>query len=230
MRAVLTTPRRESYREVSQTLHGRRSMLWALVTLVSVALFGAADEARAQAVRDTAVERKHQDDCRLAHQVLTTGQPAVKRDWALGVIGTCGEEGAEAIAAVLRLHRSATRRTEELDALVYQASTLIAQEIFSTALDIAADPSAGRIARIEALRIIASQAEPRTFVGFEQFIEPGGGLTIPIADFPLTVVEPLGEGVVDRARNRLSNLLEEPSLDGDLRQAVRNALDALAEG
>jgi hypothetical protein len=28
-------------------------------------------------------EARHGAECRLAHQVLTTGQPAVRRDWAL---------------------------------------------------------------------------------------------------------------------------------------------------
>ena len=32
---------------------------------------------------------KHRNDCLLAEQVLTHGQPANKRDWALNYIGSC---------------------------------------------------------------------------------------------------------------------------------------------
>ena len=44
------------------------------------------------------------NECRLAHQILTKGQPANQRDWALEFIRRCGSLGGEAIAHLIRSH------------------------------------------------------------------------------------------------------------------------------
>lgn len=156
MRTVLTTPRRESYREVSQTLHGRRSMLWALVTLVSVTLFGAADEARAQAVRDTAAERKHQADCRLAAQTLIEGQPAAKRDWALAYLGSCPQQQQVAV----EMWETPPGERTELDRLFELSRKFKDERIFRRAVALAEDPAVDSEVRVTALGVLGSYLDP----------------------------------------------------------------------
>lgn len=65
---------------------GQLTQCLAAATAIPVhALVGGAEAQGA----DTADRAKLRAGCRLVHQVLTTGQRAVKRDWALGIIGSC---------------------------------------------------------------------------------------------------------------------------------------------
>ena len=60
-----------------------------LLAVVAAIFILALSSAPAAAQSDTVpwrgyTDEQHRNDCRLAHQVLTLGQPAVKREWALG--------------------------------------------------------------------------------------------------------------------------------------------------
>lgn len=125
-----------------------------------------ADRATAQAA-DTVRRARLRADYRLATQVLTRGQPAVKQQWALKIIGSCGENAVDAIARALRESRSATTRTGALDGLVYQASTVIGPGIASAARKVATDLSAGKGTRVQALRILSFQVNPGSFASYD---------------------------------------------------------------
>ena len=95
---------------------------------------------------------KHRNDCRLAEQVLTRGQPANKREWALQLIGSC-PEGAD---VVLGLWTAPPSSDSELDAL-YLASVYAADErVFEVALSVAQDPAARALLRLAALGTVVT--------------------------------------------------------------------------
>ncbi|HEU4322809.1 MAG TPA: hypothetical protein VFS21_06630, partial [Roseiflexaceae bacterium] len=77
--------------------------------------------------------------------------------WAMGIIGDCGPEGADALAHALRGHRAAQTRTAELDEVASVAVMLVDAEVFRQALEIAADQTAGEAARVHAISIIHAQ-------------------------------------------------------------------------
>jgi hypothetical protein len=101
---------------------------------------------------------------------MTHGQPAVKREWALTVINNCGPLGGEAIAHLLRQHRSDTEWGPELERIVTQATKFRDRAIYEAGLEIAVDPSAGEVGRVQALRAIYNQFRPGNFAPYESFV------------------------------------------------------------
>src|ERR687886_776991 len=88
----------------------------------------------AQAVSDSV---KHRNDCRLAEQVLTTGEPAPRREWAQVYISYCGfEMWGRSMATAVQRSRNSTdlaalsnqwRRLDFLrDSALFEAATQIA--------------------------------------------------------------------------------------------------------
>ena len=159
-------------------------------------------------------EKRHEGKCRLAHQVLTKGQPAVKRDWALGYVSACRELGGEALAAALRSHRTAVARSDELTKLVVSTSLLIDRDVLNAALEVASDPTAGRVARVEAIRILSFQIRPGTFAPYQAFVAPDSALSAPstvsTGESPV-VGEPLPDDAFDRVATILFDLADAPS-------------------
>jgi hypothetical protein len=75
------------------------------------------------------------NDCRLAKQVLQTGQPTNKRRWALGRIAGCGGEGGRVIAELLTARRHEVARTRELDEVVSAGLGLLDRKLYESALE-----------------------------------------------------------------------------------------------
>jgi hypothetical protein len=164
---------------------------------------------------------KHRNDCRLAFQVVTDGQPANRRQWALGLLPTCGTVGGEAVSGVLRRSRGAAVPSPELEAAVMLASVLHDARIFATAREIALDRGAGRVARIQALRVIYFQTGRGFADPYESFLQ-GEQLTyMPLSDYPYTVGEPLPADVAEQAESVAQQILGTPDLDADLCAAAR---------
>lgn len=95
---------------------------------------------------------KHRNDCRLAEQVLTHGQPANNRAWALRVISNCGPLGGEAVATLLHDYKYATERTQEYEEIVLLATRLTDRSIYEAAMELSRDPEATNLARIQSIR------------------------------------------------------------------------------
>jgi hypothetical protein len=112
----------------------------------------------------------HRNDCRLAHQVLTNGQPAVKRSWALAIVAGCGPLGGEALAHLLREHRFDTEQNPELERIVTSATKLTDRAIYEAAIAVAQDRTAGVVGRVEALRTLYNQLTPGSFAPYESFV------------------------------------------------------------
>lgn len=158
----------------------------------------------------------HRNDCRLAHQVLTHGQPAEKRDWALRVIPTCGPLGGEAIADLLREYADATVRTEEYDRIVLLGARLTDHSIYEAAMALAADPDANELARVQAVRAVYYQLSPGSFDDYESLVTPG---VLPFATgtYHSSVGEPLPADAFFRARDAMAAIARDAALAERLR-------------
>jgi hypothetical protein len=86
--------------------------------------------------------------CRLAEQVMRTGNPAPHMEWALSSIGTCGPVtyGAATAAAVQRLR--AVHDTSALAEVWMPTHFLLDEKLFNAALHISGDRSASVEARV----------------------------------------------------------------------------------
>lgn len=139
----------------------KRCRGWAVV--VGACLATAAPlEAQGGSGKEGYTDVHHRNDCRLAHQVLTHGQPAVRRAWALEVAPGCGALGGQALAAALEELRNASAGAE-LEAVVYAASRLTDATVFQAALRLGSDAGAGPDARVAAWRVVQYQLVPGSY-------------------------------------------------------------------
>ena len=96
------------------------------------------------------------NDCRLAAQVIQTGQPAPKLEWAWQILGACpGEAGPTAALALQRL-RTATDTTDFAGVLAVGFNVRDGV-LFEAALKVAGDPGASPMARVESLVVLVYQ-------------------------------------------------------------------------
>lgn len=107
------------------------------------------------------------NDCRLAAQVLRTGQPANKKDWALGLIPSCGATGTAALADVWRANETSTD-TALLFQLRRAAMHLADGPLFTTFLGTAGSGTASPSARVEAWRYLFRFTNPGVFLADDQ--------------------------------------------------------------
>lgn len=115
-----------------------------------------------------AEQARFRADCRLAHQVLTTGHPEPRRQWALGVISWCPEAG-EALADAWRQPPTDQRL---LLHLAQRSSTVADVRILSAVLAIAADASAAQELRRIATGVVVKQFDPKLAVLEQFWLEP----------------------------------------------------------
>lgn len=177
-------------------------------------------------------DEHHRNDCRLAHQVLTLGQPAKKRAWALSVAPSCGPLGGEALAHILREHRGDVAWTQASEDIVLAATNLIDRSLFETGLHIAADPSAGPVARVQAVRVVYHQFNPGVYEEYAGFVEGSSlkGLAVGamrISSEPPARAEPLPVGRYDLAEKVMREIVGDPSAPAILRRAARRILESV---
>lgn len=203
-------------------MHHSELLTFRLV-LVAVAMALAVSGARAQKP-DAAKDQKHRAECRLAHQVLTQGQPADKRDWAVGKTRTCPSLGGEAIASELDRLRTVDQRTDELERVVLATSSFVDRRIVSRALDIASDAAAGTAARVQAIRVLSHQMAPSALTQYEQFVQPPSGPLVLKINIPTTGGFTEGDQPVTAVDvQQIAETLERVAEDGAAAPEVRNA-------
>lgn len=140
-----------------------------MAAAMTILVFSGGAEAQAS---DTASRAKLRADCRLAKQILTKGQPAVKRDWALGVISACS-----GLADVLpHLWRDPPNEERELEKLFQLSRRVRDGDVFTAAFEVASSSSRPSLSRIAALGVLGSYLRP--------------GLTLDLGD--LRVLEDFG--------------------------------------
>lgn len=117
---------------------------------------------------------RHRNSCRLAEQVLVTGNPAPHREWAGMYIHICGTETLERVTLerIERLRRSGDRQA--VMEVWQEAYTLRTPTFRSAMLELAQDRTAGIPARVHALQSLALNAYPRHDFTYESMT---GGFT-----------------------------------------------------
>jgi hypothetical protein len=117
----------------------------------------------AQADPDSA----HRIGCRFAAQVLTTGDPTPKMQWAVQVIPSCGDQGnigTPIAAALTRLRASSD--TGQLLPLRNATFGFVDGSVYSAAMSIATDDSASPTARAVNLLIVLTQVRRDAYVPY----------------------------------------------------------------
>lgn len=207
-------------------------------TLATVVMALAAPNAELHAQSDRADSVKHRNDCRLAEQVLVHGQPANRRNWALSTFVICTEAGR---IAVQMLQQAVADSPAQLDEIVSAVSSLRDPDLALAAADLATDPSASTTVRVQALRILYSQAVPGFAIPYAGIISsqvivdssassvtsetwpPDQFVThIPVfgAQLPRTVVEAISA--------RLEALMNDSRAPRDVRVAAERAEGAMS--
>ncbi len=118
----------------------------------------------AQGVADSLHRR---NDCRLAAQTLTTGHPAPRRLWALQTITSCPSEAGQAVSVAWQMPPA---DTESLNWLVAASVGSRDARIYDGVARTAQATTLPRLARLSALRVLASYAEPNVWVSFADLI------------------------------------------------------------
>jgi hypothetical protein len=127
--------------------------------------------------QETALAAKHQSDCRLASQVLTTGNPAPHRDWALRFIGSCASEGPGALAAQwLRVRESGA----ELDQLVRSSARLRDARLYTQLRKSAQDPATPPAVRVAAMLVLSRYTDPLNAIWLSDLRPPSPIRRIPL--------------------------------------------------
>jgi hypothetical protein len=135
-----------------------------LLIFILAALFGV-EPAAGQTNPDSVKQR---NDCRLAEQILASGQPRPHAAWASTHILTCGPEAfISSVTAGLQRLRSSSD-TAGLSVLWNRALLHVnSQPVFDLGLEIAADPSATPHAREFAFLGLLRMLKPHEWVDFE---------------------------------------------------------------
>ncbi|MDQ4078045.1 MAG: hypothetical protein M3220_17580 [Chloroflexota bacterium] len=112
---------------------------------------------------DRSAEMHHRNQCRLAAQVLSTGNPAPKRDWARDYITTCTEEGPRILA---EQWRAAAADTGALRYLVLNTGRMRDARLYEALREVAADRSRPDLARVGAMLALARYVDPHNAIWF----------------------------------------------------------------
>lgn len=162
----------------------RAGSFLSLLVLLSTSNPASAQRAGADSrVRADTVQHRHR--CRLAIQVLETGEPANKRTWALSIIPGCGASGGVALSSALARLRHVQAPDPNLEHIVQASVGFLDARLLQTALDIAADPTAGETARIEALRLVFHQVRPEMWTTHRDFVTDSGNEVVAIDNYPM---------------------------------------------
>lgn len=147
-----------------------RTLTAAIVILLAfraIPAFAQDPEHRQQRERDDVHLR---NDCRLAVQVLSAGQPATKREWALDTINLCDESGPPVLA---RMWRESGADSASVDEVIYRSVYLRDRRVYDVVSAIASDRSVLGLKRAAALHLLGRWAEPGFSLEFGAFFAPG---------------------------------------------------------
>ncbi|HEX8452791.1 MAG TPA: hypothetical protein VF647_11885 [Longimicrobium sp.] len=114
-------------------------------------------ESRAQDQGPNPLMVKHRSDCRLAAQVLITGEPRARREWARDYIANCENEGPPAIVQEWRAVSGDTASVIK----VMRASTMIHDaRIYEQVRAVALDRSRPDVVRVGAMHVLDNYVDP----------------------------------------------------------------------
>jgi hypothetical protein len=147
-------------------------MRFLIVAAVALIVVSSAPATAQDAERQQKREREDvhlRNDCRLAVQVLMSGQPANKREWALWRINDCDESGPPVLA---RMWRGVTADSAALAEAIYYSVQLRDRRVYDTVSSIARDRTAPALKRAAALHLLGRWARPGFMLAYRQFFTP----------------------------------------------------------
>jgi hypothetical protein len=109
------------------------------------------------------------NDCRLAVQVLTHGQPANKREWALDTIDRCDESGPPVLA---RMWREVAADSASVGHMIYRSVYMRDRRVYNVVSTLARDRSVPALKRAAALHLLGRWARPGFTLEYQQFFSP----------------------------------------------------------
>jgi len=109
------------------------------------------------------------NDCRLAVQVLTHGQPANKREWALDTIDRCDESGPPVLA---RMWREVPADSASVGHMIYRSVYMRDRRVYDVVSVLARDHSVPALKRAAALHLLGRWARPGFTLDYGQFFSP----------------------------------------------------------
>jgi len=170
---------------------------------------------------------KARNDCRLAAQIVRTGQPATKAEWAWDMIHACPEAGDASSAALDRLRSDGD--TAHFTPVIRVAFNVRDGKLFATALNVAGDGSASPTAREASFIVLVSQITEDQIATFD-----GISRATAISVCPLNTVNdrgvptlqsPLPPGAAASAGRVASSVVDDP----DAPEPVRVAADCIRQ-
>ncbi|HEX8670239.1 MAG TPA: hypothetical protein VF710_00040 [Longimicrobium sp.] len=174
------------------------------LALITSIIAAAPEGAHAQSGAANPIAIKHRNDCRLAAQVLTRGEPHTKRAWARDYISSCPEEGPPAIAREWRAVPADSAAVLQL----MRASTAIRDvRIYERVREVVEDRSRADVIRVGAMHVLDSYVNPLHGGWFGSVPPEGGEVKVvhpetalvthaPYANGPLPLVAPVREPVL----------------------------------
>lgn len=109
------------------------------------------------------------NDCRLAEQVVRTGNPAPHRSWAFSFIIQCGESGSSALASVWEQSSTDEWTLQQLAITTYRLRT---RGVFVAVSRAARSQENARLVRVYALGMLYSFAVPGSSVDARELLQP----------------------------------------------------------
>ncbi|WP_331055355.1 hypothetical protein [Longimicrobium sp.] len=164
------------------------------------------------------------NDCRLATQVLTTGQPRPKLQWASQMYDRCPGFAAQVASAMLRARTSTD--TAYLNAITFPANQLQDRAVFEAALEISADRGASIPARVYANRVLYWIRFPSAGTDYTTLVDvDGDGRTIctrygPSSHASVQVIQPLPTDWRARIHAVTSTVMRNMSEPSPVRQSA----------
>jgi hypothetical protein len=163
--------------------------------------------------------------CRLAVQIITTGNPEPHTDWAYEHVRLCGKEGAAAVAQAMLAAAAETDRAE-WEKLTTPGFYVRDAGIFDAALRLSGNPAASTTARVYSMKVLVQSLSPGTTLTYDDLTRGPTARRVcfgtgPGSHHEVEEVSPLPSDYRERARAAMARLTEDPAQGFAIRQAAR---------
>lgn len=128
----------------------------------------------AQDAQEQAAAAKRRNDCRLAGQIVETGQPHTKKEWAEALIEACPVEGPPIFAPKWL---TVPEDTVAVAILLHQSARLLDARIYAQLRRTVQDRSRPSVVRVGAMLVLARYVDPHNAAWFNGVAPPVGPIT-----------------------------------------------------
>lgn len=143
-------------------------------TLLFLAVLLLTATAPAKAQDDRAAEVTKRNNCRLAAQVLTSGHPHPRYEWARVTVVDCEDEGPAFFA---RQWATAPADTAALREMIAGSSRVRDARVYASLRQIASDASRPSVVRVAAMIGLAEYVDPSISIDLSELRVPDGPIT-----------------------------------------------------